>query len=270
MWFKIGNNTVKFNQMHCLQDIGRRIKVIWSLTLLYRKIVSEKSIFSPYKSVRDQIWPCRQIGQGQPRVIIWTTLVRPEYPMLHTKFQSHRPFGSREDFKSFYHIWALRPSWSMTCTNWIYFRSPIKRRLHMKFDLNRPSGYWGKGVWKYWIWVTLTKVNEWPRPVILIKLHVLIKLTLSTSFDIIDYNSFWKIHSFNVFPYKSIYGHGGHLGDVTRTIWTNIRSPIPRRIHIKCGFNRPSGRRGEDVWKCWQHTQAPSDDRGLQCTYSLL
>ena len=26
--------------------------------------------FSPYKNIRDQIWPCRKIGQGQPRVII--------------------------------------------------------------------------------------------------------------------------------------------------------------------------------------------------------
>ena len=33
--------------------------------------------------------------------------------MLHTKFQGHLPFGSREeDFLSFYHIWAWRPSWS--------------------------------------------------------------------------------------------------------------------------------------------------------------
>ena len=34
--------------------------------------------------------------------------------MLHTKFQGHRHFGSRdEDFqKGFYHIWAWWPSWS--------------------------------------------------------------------------------------------------------------------------------------------------------------
>ena len=35
------------------------------------------SIF-PYKNERDQIWPCCKIGQGQPRVIIWTNLVAPE------------------------------------------------------------------------------------------------------------------------------------------------------------------------------------------------
>ena len=33
--------------------------------------------------------------------------------MLHTNFQGHRPFGSREeDFKGFYHICAWRPLWS--------------------------------------------------------------------------------------------------------------------------------------------------------------
>ena len=55
--------------------------------------------FFPYKSIRDQIWPCRKIGQSQPRVIIWTL----EHWMLHTKFQGHRPFGSREEkfFKVF-------------------------------------------------------------------------------------------------------------------------------------------------------------------------
>ena len=34
--------------------------------------------------------------------------------MLHTNFQCHRPFDSREDdfFLGFDHIWAWRPSWS--------------------------------------------------------------------------------------------------------------------------------------------------------------
>ena len=58
--------------------------------------------FFPYKSIRDQIWPCRKIGQGQLRVIIWTNLEVLEYPMLHTNFQGHWPIGSREeDFLSF-------------------------------------------------------------------------------------------------------------------------------------------------------------------------
>ena len=60
------------------------------------------STFFQYKSIRDQIWPCRKIGQGQLRVIIWINLVVLAHPMLHTKIQGHRPFGyGEEDFLSF-------------------------------------------------------------------------------------------------------------------------------------------------------------------------
>ena len=52
--------------------------------------------FFPYKSIQDQIWRCRKIGQ--PRVIIWTNLVELEYPMLHTNFQGHQPFVSRKEY----------------------------------------------------------------------------------------------------------------------------------------------------------------------------
>ena len=45
----------------------------------------------------------------------------------------------------------------------------------------------------------------------------------------------------------TIYGHGGHLGHVTWTIYTKFPSPFPRRLHIKFGFDWPSGFRGEDV-----------------------
>ena len=42
------------------------------------------------------------MGQGQPRVISWTTLVVLPYMMLHTKFQGHRSSGSgEEDFLRF-------------------------------------------------------------------------------------------------------------------------------------------------------------------------
>ena len=53
--------------------------------------------FFPYKSIRDQIWPCRKICQGQPRIIIWANLVVLKHPMIHTKMQGHWPFGSGED-----------------------------------------------------------------------------------------------------------------------------------------------------------------------------
>ena len=45
----------------------------------------------------------------------------------------------------------------------------------------------------------------------------------------------------------TIYGRGGHLGHVTQTSRTNFRSPIPLRLHMKFGFNRPSGFREEDL-----------------------
>ena len=53
--------------------------------------------FFQYKSIRDQIWPCRKIDQSQPRVIIWTNLVVLEHPMLLYKFQDYQPFGSRKE-----------------------------------------------------------------------------------------------------------------------------------------------------------------------------
>ena len=44
----------------------------------------------------------------------------------------------------------------------------------------------------------------------------------------------------------TIYGRGGHLGHVTQMPQTKYRSPYPRRLHIKFGFDRPSDFR-EDV-----------------------
>ena len=49
------------------------------------------------------------------------------------------------------------------------------------------------------------------------------------------------------FKVFTLYGHGGHLGHVTWTIYTNFGSPFPRRLHIKFGFDWPSRFGGEDV-----------------------
>ena len=38
-----------------------------------------------------------KIGQGQPRVIIYIIFVELESPILHAKFQDHRPSGSGEE-----------------------------------------------------------------------------------------------------------------------------------------------------------------------------
>ena len=50
-----------------------------------------------------------------------------------------------------------------------------------------------------------------------------------------------------IFKVFTIYGHGGHLGNVTWTIYINFPSPFPKRLHIKFGFDWPSSFRGEDV-----------------------
>ena len=39
----------------------------------------------------------------------------------------------------------------------------------------------------------------------------------------------------------TIYGRGSHLGHVTQMPQTKYPSPYPRRLHIKFGFDWPSG-----------------------------
>ena len=51
---------------------------------------------SSYKCLCYQIWPWPKIGQGHPRVIIWTNYDGLKSPTLHTKFRGNRPSGSRE------------------------------------------------------------------------------------------------------------------------------------------------------------------------------
>ena len=45
----------------------------------------------------------------------------------------------------------------------------------------------------------------------------------------------------------TIHGQGGHLGHVTKMPRSNFCSTYPRRLHIKFGFDWPSGFRIEDV-----------------------
>ena len=39
----------------------------------------------------------------------------------------------------------------------------------------------------------------------------------------------------------TIYGRGGHIGHVTQMPRIKFRSPYPRRLHIKFGFDQSSG-----------------------------
>ena len=47
----------------------------------------------------DLSFPCREMGQGHPSVMIYTNFVDLHSLMLHAKFQNHRPSGFEEDLK---------------------------------------------------------------------------------------------------------------------------------------------------------------------------
>ena len=47
-----------------------------------------------------------------------------------------------------------------------------------------------------------------------------------------------------IFMVFTIYGHGGHLGHVTWTIYIIFRSPFLWMLHIQFGFDWPSSFRG--------------------------
>ena len=49
------------------------------------------------------------------------------------------------------------------------------------------------------------------------------------------------------FKVFSIYGHGGHLGHVTWTIYIKVISPFTRRCHMRFGVDWPSAFREKDV-----------------------
>ena len=142
-------------------------------------IVSEISIvlpFSQYKSIREQIWPCHKIGQGQPRVIIWINLVVLVHSMLHTKFQGHRPFGSgEEDFLRFLPYTGMVASLVMWPGPFEYaFVPPFHGRSTWNLASNglvviKEKKF--KNIESEWPW---SKVNEWSWPLIFTYVHVLI------------------------------------------------------------------------------------------------
>ena len=49
----------------------------------------------------------------------------------------------------------------------------------------------------------------------------------------------------------TMYGHVGNLGHMTRIIWTNFRFAIPLRLHMKFGFDWPSGFWDKAVRRVW-------------------
>ena len=57
-----------------------------------------------------------------------------------------------------------------------------------------------KNVESEWPW---TNVNKWPWPWVVKNHHELIYLTTCTNFHLTGFNSFLKIYSLSIFPYKS-------------------------------------------------------------------
>ena len=50
--------------------------------------------------------------------------------MLYAKLEDHRTSGSgEEDFKSFYHIWAWRPSWSCDLDHLHKLSFPLPKKI---------------------------------------------------------------------------------------------------------------------------------------------
>ena len=57
------------------------------------------------KSLSYIIWPCRKIGQDQPRIIIWINYDGQESPILHAKFRENRSISSGE--KDFWMVFTI-------------------------------------------------------------------------------------------------------------------------------------------------------------------
>ena len=68
--------------------------------------------------------------------------------MLYAKFQDHRTSGSgEEDFLKVFTIYGHGSHLGhVTCTISINFRSPFRRRLHIKFGFDWSSGFRGEDV----------------------------------------------------------------------------------------------------------------------------
>ena len=73
---------------------------IASLEHFWAKIF--KTFHEIYVLEFSHVWSCHKIGQGQPKVIIWTILVVLQYPMLQIN-QDNRFTGSRRKFCKAFH-----------------------------------------------------------------------------------------------------------------------------------------------------------------------
>ena len=144
--------------------------------LLLPTLISSTTILStiyPYKSIKVHIGPCRKIGQGQPRVIIWIIYVLFGYPMLLINFQSHRPFGFREEDIEVFYIYGMTARlvmWPFEHTFVLPFYGGFTWNLAtIGLAVSKEKKSENVETERPW-----TKFNEKPRPLIFIKVRVLI------------------------------------------------------------------------------------------------
>ena len=134
--------------------------------------------FFPFKCPWNRNWPCRKIGQGQPRVMIYFNFVVLHTLMLYAKFHGNWHSGSGEE--DFFKVLSIfKHGGYLGHVTWIIytnFRSPFPRRLHIKFGFDWPSGFWGKQVLNFVCKWPRAKVKKWPWPTILTYLHYLNQL----------------------------------------------------------------------------------------------
>ena len=156
------------------------------------------------------IWPRGKIGQGQPRMIIWTNYDRLKSHMQHTQFsrQSTNWFQRRRFFKrGFYllHGEAWEPSSS--CDHYelkkitIYFHVP--KSFHLKIWFQMAQWFLRKTSFNFGIWVTLghglgmTLIFDTHLTHSFCWLHV-------QTFEFTDCKSFWKFHIFFHLPIEML------------------------------------------------------------------
>ena len=100
-----------------------------------------------------QNWPCCKIGQGQPRVIIYSNFVKLESQMLHAKFQDHRTSGSVvwKCLKAFTIYGCSSHLGNVTWTIYTNFGFPVPKTLNMKIGIDWPCRFREGILWKWWV-----------------------------------------------------------------------------------------------------------------------
>ena len=126
------------------------------------------------KNLSYQILPCRKIGQGHSRVIIWTNYDVLESPKLHTNFHRNLPAGSgKKDFRRVFTIYEhCGHLGHVTSIMSSYFHFLEPERFHKKSSSDRHSSFWENPVWIFVCTRPWAKVKKGPWPSILTYLHI--------------------------------------------------------------------------------------------------